>query len=68
MDVHIQSISRTCINDRRISFLKQSISPILTLLLITYRIEIRKLEPSSASSGDSVIHRSLGPIPEFLTW
>ena len=66
--VHIQSIFRICINDRRISFLKQNISLIVTLLLITYRIEILKLEPASASSGDSVIHRSLGLIPEFLTW
>jgi len=38
------------------------------LALITYRIELLRFEPASASPGDSVIHRSLGPIPEFLTW
>ena len=38
------------------------------LELITYRTEVLRLEPASASPGDSMVHRSVVPIPEFLTW
>lgn len=38
------------------------------LVLVIYRIEVLRLEPTSASPGDSMVHRSVDPIPEFLTW
>ena len=38
------------------------------LVLVIYRTEVLGLEPSSASPGDSMVHRSVDPIPEFLTW